>query len=899
MNCRRANNEMGKTTLHEVRTFSKNAQRCQQQEGGLAMRMTLKSIHWVLSIGLILLLSFSVCSAAPESSCKGLSNALLNKEEGSKEWNNLVNRLIEHGCDADKDGLPDVIDACPDDPYHDAVSDPCNHDEDEDGVTDEEDFCQNTPREDTVGAFGCTVSDDPAEIAEQIDDLIEQGLVETFQMSTGGSGETGTGSSGETGGFATDISFKAFSFNIEELGEGCNIHVTGTLMLDTPLGDLPMYNTDVCLKYGDTAFGFEYFYGTADITLPSLGILTDLVPIEGPYSAEVGLESGTAIMEKELVDLDLNPDQYYYYFIAAGGLSAEAGPLSIETPLNSDITFLLDTSDPFFFFQGNLAGLSGFGKFENVGIGFSARGLIPFEPEISGVEENEHVDIESFYGHVLFKGEIPFDQAGIAAMDATMVVNFDPDNDGVTPINDHSGILPDFSLGINGIIGFSIPFIEDWVNFEMTLASGSVSAGVSNDEVKVDFAGILDPDTINLPGSITLFDPLEGARALIYGHIDSADIRNTVFYLKTEAAVDFSSLTKGIGISMDPIQIADTEFKIDKEGLLINGSVDALSGLNFLPGLTIDGRGEIKAYIPWKGTGFSIGITVSGPSQLLGLEFNAGLSIELSDSGAFISGETKFGLITVEMSGSVDASGFSITGMGNIEVELPFDATTPFLYVANGAKCGYKQIQSIALCGFDVGECTVDMIEDVVEVIADGAEDLADDLVDGLEDAADGAGDIVDDIGDGAGGIIDDIGGGVGGIIGGIGGIFSVSDPENPVTAPRNVARKRNRQTRMSTPDSCKVGKWCDDLKNPRDCWGDISDSESSFKGTLTVTLSDSGFIGRAEGKFCVTDDLCASTSASIEASGDGFKICVDVPEVALDDLGIDFTSPGKICVDI
>ncbi|MBN1285424.1 MAG: DUF11 domain-containing protein [Anaerolineae bacterium] len=56
-----------------------------------------------------------------------------------------------NGCpDADGDGITDAEDVCPADPVHDAINDPCNHDEDADGVADDVDACPLQPN-DAVG----------------------------------------------------------------------------------------------------------------------------------------------------------------------------------------------------------------------------------------------------------------------------------------------------------------------------------------------------------------------------------------------------------------------------------------------------------------------------------------------------------------------------------------------------------------------------------------------------------------------------------------------------------------------------------------------------------------------------------------------------------------------------
>ncbi|HLA43858.1 MAG TPA: thrombospondin type 3 repeat-containing protein, partial [Aggregatilineales bacterium] len=57
--------------------------------------------------------------------------------------------------DSDGDGIPDGEDACPADPNHDAVGDPCQHDEDGDGFDDFSDACPTEPGTNN----GCPASD--------------------------------------------------------------------------------------------------------------------------------------------------------------------------------------------------------------------------------------------------------------------------------------------------------------------------------------------------------------------------------------------------------------------------------------------------------------------------------------------------------------------------------------------------------------------------------------------------------------------------------------------------------------------------------------------------------------------------------------------------------------------
>ncbi|MCB9437522.1 MAG: PKD domain-containing protein [Anaerolineales bacterium] len=62
-------------------------------------------------------------------------------EEAGVAENNGCPQAVVQETDADGDGIPDAEDVCPNDANHDAVGDPCNHDEDGDGFADDVDEC--------------------------------------------------------------------------------------------------------------------------------------------------------------------------------------------------------------------------------------------------------------------------------------------------------------------------------------------------------------------------------------------------------------------------------------------------------------------------------------------------------------------------------------------------------------------------------------------------------------------------------------------------------------------------------------------------------------------------------------------------------------------------------------
>ncbi len=78
---------------------------------------------------------------------------LFLSSESEDEENDTVTYVFE---DADKDGIADEYDECPNTPEGVAVNiKGCEKDSDNDGVVDSKDQCPNSPKEFTVDGFGC------------------------------------------------------------------------------------------------------------------------------------------------------------------------------------------------------------------------------------------------------------------------------------------------------------------------------------------------------------------------------------------------------------------------------------------------------------------------------------------------------------------------------------------------------------------------------------------------------------------------------------------------------------------------------------------------------------------------------------------------------------------------
>lgn len=79
--------------------------------------------------------------------------------------------VAEQDGDADKDGVPDSRDVCPDTPAGTTVDQRgCARDSDEDGVIDDQDQCPNTFRRASVDAAGCELDSDDDSVVDRLDE---------------------------------------------------------------------------------------------------------------------------------------------------------------------------------------------------------------------------------------------------------------------------------------------------------------------------------------------------------------------------------------------------------------------------------------------------------------------------------------------------------------------------------------------------------------------------------------------------------------------------------------------------------------------------------------------------------------------------------------------------------
>ena len=495
------------------------------------------------------------------------------------------------------------------------------------------------------------------------------------------------------------MKFKAHQKNVvsyQENGIELGLQVSGTILLETPLGVMPIYETDLIFEYGAGPLaGIEMVHGTAQVPFPTVGIL-EALEISKPVQASIGYDYGS-----NLVDLGapLNDNQRYLFFDFSSGLEASIGPLSFEAPVGKSVTFVLDPFDPFFFLDGDLPGFGALGKLKGLGIGMSAQGLIPFTPATTYAIGN---DVGSFQGHLYLKGVIPF-KAYPMELDGELVVNFDPDKDGATFLNDP---VPDIEYGGNGDLNVAVDFLE-FFSFGFPLGNSSMGMKITAAEQNAYFSGVLQPDTSFLPQELV---PIKPNHNIQLAGLLSNDLARSFVKGKGEYNLNAEGLGKLIGVNLNNLAAQQAELNIDKNGVLLKGT----AGASIHPAIDLGAQASLEA----KFTGHPEQwiIKIGGDMSVAGVGLK-NVAVTAGYTGLTTTGSFVTPISSIDMSGMINDAGVDMRGHAEITIPISvLDTVTE--WVVDGAICGYEVITDSAICGVNV---VVDVLQCAGGAIAYGA----------------------------------------------------------------------------------------------------------------------------------------------------------------------------------
>lgn len=436
--------------------------------------------------------------------------------------------------------------------------------------------------------------------------------------------------------------------------------VEGTVLIASPLGDIPMYEASVLFEYGqDKQEGVQRIRGRAQVPFPALGPLAG-AEIKQAAMAEVGLDAG-----RNLADLNapLIDDRQYLFFRFDSGFEATAGPLAFKAPAGVDTTFVLDPRDPFFYFRGEMPKLPAIGKLGNVGIGFSLQGLIPFQAKTKAGLPREITEID---GHLLVSGTIPFKKLALE-LTGDMVGRFDPNPKfGDSPLAPPllvqyggSGELEvsfdfgDLAGSRDGAAGSTCDSGDLLRCFSVTVPLGDASLGfkLTNTGQNAYLNGVMAPE-IPLADVIPVVPRRE---AQVTGLI-SSDLKKSFITAKGEYGIGASSLGKLIGVQLGDLQATQATLTLDAAGLRIQGR--SVSQIH--PAVGIGGKADVDLRL--SGNPQTWYLRMVGDLGINGVPLSTGAKLAIDGTGFHVNGAVVTPITRIAMAGVIDRAGVNVTG---------------------------------------------------------------------------------------------------------------------------------------------------------------------------------------------------------------------------------------------
>ncbi|MBX3191829.1 MAG: hypothetical protein KF819_32865 [Labilithrix sp.] len=472
--------------------------------------------------------------------------------------------------------------------------------------------------------------------------------------------------------------FRAANDAVKAVADG--FEVKGELVLDTPSGPMSFGSAEASFEWGpDKSIGFAKVKGLVDLPFPGAGALQG-VALSSIVRGQIGYDAGANLTA---IDAPLAQDRHYLYVDVAAGLEAKSGIVTFTAPGGKSLRVVLDPTDPSLFFTGSVLGMDQLGKIENVAVGVSTRGLIPFQPEVTWGIENQ---VKAMTGHLYLAGEVPLSKYPMS-IDGKIVVNVDPDDTGKPAFsNGGSGI----SLAANGTVNVKVDFIPT-IDISFPVVKATMGGKITAAEQYGYFSGEADSDIRWIPTVI----PLRPAgkvkiAGLLHSNIDKS-------FLKAEGGYYLAPtmMNDVLGLNLQEIELAQAKMQIDKTGFRVQGT--AATPLHHA--LAPQGNVAVDAFFSGKPSSWYA--TMNGNFTIAGFPL-ASASATASPSGLVVGGSYKTPLSSVNMNGKITNAGPSLSGTAS--VTIPVVAPKTFTVVKQHVSCGTNMVKSAALCGSDIGE---------------------------------------------------------------------------------------------------------------------------------------------------------------------------------------------------
>ena len=531
-------------------------------------------------------------------------------------------------------------------------------DTDGDGVSDALDFCPGTPAGAAVDSVGCSADQRAALSMVTITLDPHSKLPIVFEAS------------------ASDVAYIA-----------TGIVVTGKMLLETPLGEVPIFGTRAAFGYAPGTSDVVTLGGTAEVPLPHDGKFSRF-SIGNPAVAQLGYGPGSGVTQEEGDEAPIQATTNYLYFDTAGGFGVKLATLSIDGPGGSQRVFL-DPSDPFVFANGEVSGIPKIGT-AALGFGVSGHGNLDFTPDFQpGTPADIVAKVQPFNADLLLTGHVPLAELPLAIEGKVYY--------GVT--TDDQGKPTHVNMGANDTLFLSFDFIHKLIGLEVPIVHATFGASLGQGTDTAFFSGQLSADNSFMPSWV----PLKYSEALGISGVVSTDVSQTSVTATGNLSLAGSSLSNMCGVNLQDLALVKATVGIDSTGFHVAGSAtSSITGK-----LSVDGTATVNSFF-------------GGDPDAWYLQMNGNVAIEgfhlasartyIDHTGLTASGSLKTPISSIALSGSITNSGVELEGEASVTIPVSSAVTTA---VTDAAICGYEGGESVA-------ECTGNVIASCAKAIFHG-----------------------------------------------------------------------------------------------------------------------------------------------------------------------------------
>lgn len=731
---------------------------------------------------------------------------------------------------------------------------------DGDGVPKNLDLCPGTPAGQAVNARGCAAAQsDPVEIRREAAAAAEAAGAPLPLPADGQSAVEGFTNLVVDRASNNPLVFWVRDELITAIDNG--FAVEGSLQLELPGGEMLTF-AEASLIFERAADGsIDTVHGTARLPFPAGGLVEGL-EFADLAQVEVGYDYGRNLQDLEA---PINDDQKYLFFSFSVGFEASAGPVSLSMPDGQSATIVLDPADPMIYFRGNLGGVSGLGPIEDMGIGLSWQGLIPFTPHLTfGMDD---ADAAGFEGNVYLAGTVDIPRLPLAVT-GEIVADMDPNGEGRSLFDvavDDMG----FQYGSNGTLSLTADFLQ-FLSFDLELARSSMIYRVDGDGASAVFSGQISPDQSWMPSQV----PLRASQAVQVAGKLSTDIADSYVRLHGNYTLDLSGLGALSGLDLSELFMADATVDIDQDGFHLVG----VSNTSFAPGIGLNGEAQVEAFFgdnpdDWR-------VTIDGDLVIKGIDLGAQGHAEITSAGASVSGFFETPVGGVNLTGTLDRNGIALDGQANLSIPIVAGHEVA-QRVTDAAVCGYETVTDAAICGSRiVTDAAICGSHYVVDGALCGVHAVTDAAVCGSHMVADGAVCGYDTVRDaavcGTETVIDWACQAACSIFGC--DCSSVQARSCQIPRSCNIANTCNVANGCNIASSCSVAATCDRIAT---CEQHVTVPEWNYGtvgGVANLHLSNSGLSVAVDADYCLTDGTCTAVGGGRLDLSSSPRVCVQVP---------------------